>query len=1106
MANIISIIRVDVQDAEGENKNKYWLIDHYRWEGEQKIDQYEEIKNLSKNDKIKLIKNNSLSIDYSVNKAKIEIAESELLRILKAVHPEGFIKEKEDEKYTFWFDSDIIAVDVGKSASTYRNVHSYQYVDKKGDPEIRTSKAGKQYTRYINKNKVKKHIVSNDENGCIFVNGKKYRYLFSTSGDVRGQKARYVLDEIYDKVMEVLYCGMDCHSKMLSCKRNSYLGMAASTSTPVTMPNFVVIDDYQSPVTEKYDYVKGDVSKAHYDVESKPGTEKFKVFDGHGLVDLKLAKQWAKELGLDYIPATFQFRSVPGIKGCVSTFDINTFADENDVDTIIDCGRQKHSLKKEHINLILTLSQFKFAAMMTQTQWKENIASGKYGYTYTWNISDYSVMLHPKQGSKSKALKQHEHLSYQPLQVLELTDQQIANICSKTLNKVERMHTDVDYFLKWRGVNEDSIKYDKSLPPEYKALYYNHDLADDRYIYQKITDDLKRTRREAHYLQIVNGAYQFIIPDLYALAQYAFGLDITGLIPVHTVYNRYWQEKQKQECLLVRNPAIYKETVIASVANEKLNNWEEIKNWFQYQQTGVVLSIHDSSLQKMQSADTDGDHCCCFFQQDILDSIKEHPSNTVIFHQLDEEKTAEQAALNNVDACIESDILGYSNDIGSIVNATTKIIAQITDDKTEEEKQKLWEWVCILSILDCLTIDFAKHGVKAEVPTNIALFLSGISKPWFQKYKDNDEDNENTFLKKINAELSKTEKKEKYVYTDSTMNRICEYMDNNLRAIQIESMNRNRNTEKKEFDWHTLFQDKPNDYRSQKYINEKKTLLALQKQWNGFCNDYQQYNAKHKQDNLWLQKSRLFFAEARNKLLQAQPNVLKCVDNIIAMYYSDADFKNVSSYAILWQCFPTQMINQVQGKTSRTTTYSVEKLNKISHTICSKKKKNPKLKSTMSLHILLTDNDKKVYLTSSEQRRIKSLTETSRGARLYIALLWIARKQNNNTLNVVTKYSKSNKNKSITEYDLMKLCGINRFSVPDAKAELCNCGLLAINLKGKITEFEIQEIKIDCEKKELPICSEKMKKWINHNFPKKNNEPYKYYKYNRYTCGYDKIA
>ena len=941
MNNIISIVRVDVLDAEGENKNKYWLIDHYRWEGKQKIDQYKEIEelSLSENDKIKLIKNNSLSIDYSINKAKIEITESELLRILKAVHPEGFVLERKDDKHAYWFNSDLVVVDVGKSAATYRNVHSYQYVDQKGDQEVRIGKNGKPYMRYVNKNQIKHHDVADNENGCIFINGKKYRYLFSTSGDVRGAKARYVSDNIYDRVMDVLYCDIDPNNKMLSCKRNSYLGMASSTSTPVTMPNFVVIDDYQSPVMEKYDYVKGNVGKAKYEVETKTGTEKFKVFDGHGLVDVKLAEKWAEELKLDYIPSTFQFRSIPGIKGCVSTFDINRFADENHVDSIVDCWHESHNFKKEKIDCILTKSQWKFVRMLKVEQWKNNIVNDKYGYNYTWNISDYSVMLHPKQGSKSKALKMHEHLSYQPLQVLDLTDEQIQNICKKTLDKVRRMHTDVDYFLTWRGVNEESVKNDKSIPPEYKALYYNHDLINDAYIHNKMTKDLERTRREAHYLQIVDGAYQFLIPDLYALAQYAFGMKVTGLLPANTVYNRYTQEKKKEECLLVRNPAIYKETVVATVADKKLDNWANIKDWLKYQQTGVVLSIHDSSFQKMQSADADGDHCCCFFQQDILDSIKAHPSNAVIFKQLDAEQTAGEVPLNDINSCIESDILGYCNDIEIVVNATTKIIAQITPDKSQEQQEKLWEWVREMSILDCLTIDFAKHGVKAEVPSDIKMFISSISKPWFQKFKDGETDN---CSKKINAQLSEDETKDKYVYTDSTMNRICKYMDDNLKAIQIKRTNDNRNSESKDFDWTTLLNGKPNDYRSEKYKIEKQILLKLQKQYTGLCRDCEYYNAKHKQDNLWLQKNRLFFAEARNKLLQAQPDIIRCVDNIITMYYLDKDFTNVTSHAILWRCFPTQMLNRVRGKTSKQMVYSANQINKTAHTISSKKKKNPK--------------------------------------------------------------------------------------------------------------------------------------------------------------------
>lgn len=1106
MNNIISIVRVDVLNAEGENKNKYWLIDHYRWEGKQKIDQYKEIEelSLSENDKIKLIKNNSLSIDYSINKAKIEITESELLRILKVVHPKGFVLERKDDKHSYWFNSDLVVVDIGKSVATYRNVHSYQYIDKKGKPETRTGKNGKQYVRYVNKNQIKHHDVADDENGCIFVNGKKYRYLFSTSGDVRGQKARYVSDDIYDKVMKILYCDIDPNNKMLSCKRNSYLGMAASTSTPVSMPNFVVIDDYESPVTEEYDYVKGDVGKAEYEVETKTGTEKFKIFDGHGLVDIKLAEKWAKELKLDYVPSTFQFRSIPGIKGCVSTFDINRFADENHVDSIVDCWDESHKFKEEKINCILTKSQWKFAKMLTAKQWKENIKSEKYGYTYTWNISDYSVMLHPKQGSKSKALKLHEHLSYQPLQVLDLTDKQIKNICKKTLDKVRRMHTDVDYFLKWRGVNEESVKNDKSIPPEYKALCYNHDLINDAYIHDKMIRDLQRTRREAHYLQIVDGAYQFIIPDLYALAQYAFGIEVTGLLPANTVYNRYTQQKKKEECLLVRNPAIYKETVVATVADERLDNWVNIKDWFQYQQAGVILSIHDSSFQKMQSADADGDHCCCFVQQDILDSIKAHPSNTVIFKQLDEEQTAGKAPLNDIDRCIESDILGYSNDIGTIVNATTKIIAQITPDKSEEEKEKLWEWVREMSILDCLRIDFAKHGVKAEVPNDIKSFLSGISKPWFQKFKDNDE--ADTCSKKINAQLSETETKEKYIYTDSAMNRICKYMDDNLKAIQIKSMNNNRNSESKDFDWTTLLNGKPNDYRSKKYKLEKKTLLELQTQYKELCKDCEYYNAKHKLDDLWTQKSRLFFAEAKNELLQAQPDIIRCVDNIITMYYSDKQFEDVTSYAILWRCFPTQMLNRVRGKANKQMVYSANRISKTAHTISSRKKKSPKLKTAKPLQIIVTDNKNKVYITSTEQRKIKSSTETSRGARLYVALLWIARKQKDSTINVVTKYSRTNRIKSVTEYDICKLCGVDQRAIQDAKAELCHCGLLTICISGEVTKFKIKEIKLDGAQKELPVIAQKMKTWINHNFPKKSNEPYKYYRYNRLTCEFDKIA
>ena len=118
----------------------------------------------------------------------------------------------------------------------------------------------------------------------------------------------------------------------------------------------------------------------------------------------------------------------------------------------------------------------------------------------------------------------------------------------------------------------------KRIPPYYRAVYYASDInkpiifADD-YFKRKVKEDIKgiisRVLSGKFYIA---GNYQVLTPDIYALAQYAFGKKVTGLLQSEEIYSYWWiyhneksskEEKDKDEfacekLALIRNPHIYK--------------------------------------------------------------------------------------------------------------------------------------------------------------------------------------------------------------------------------------------------------------------------------------------------------------------------------------------------------------------------------------------------------------------------------------------------------------------------------------------------------------------------------------------------------------------
>ena len=554
---------------------------------------------LSGEDKKKFDKAAKRKISQDKRKHMILTAESELIRIIRFLSKDSEVSKRK----------------------TKRSRIKRDYVE-----NILSLKVGRSYTKY-------KDQMKNTE--CIVTyNGRKYKRIIVSSSHNRTQKAMLAAENIWDKAMEILLCGInpDTEYRFMS-KWNSYIGLAATDSIPVSMPNIVVVDDKEIRMKAKADVVReidtkdeeGNIQRKFKVLHDKVKRIPTNLFDGAGIVTAKKAVEWSKELNLDYIPASFQFRCIPCLKGKLYVMPVEEFAKEYHVRKITDISGKEWDLFGDKIECILTKSQFKFHDLYKSVQdWRNEFDREVHGYKRTFNISEYDVS-YPE-------LKDTAVMAYQPLQTLHLGENGIKKLCASTVNSYMGACSSAEGFLKFRGIcdkdDKDSEVEWSKFPSYYHAMYYNHSLFHDDFIKKKIRQDLNSTKERAFAGKItVKGNYQTLTPDLFALLQHIFGLEVTGLLKYNQIYSNYWNHHLEGTPWvdIIRSPHIAMEhspvQAVTSGAMEK---------WFAYQKTGIIAGVFGNTIAlKANSADYDGDHVLTVNNPVICEAAIRGFSNTI---------------------------------------------------------------------------------------------------------------------------------------------------------------------------------------------------------------------------------------------------------------------------------------------------------------------------------------------------------------------------------------------------------------------------------------------------------------------------------------------
>lgn len=466
----------------------------------------------------------------------------------------------------------------------------------------------KEYSSVQNKNRLKKiHtdinrltfckdyvlviIDSNSQfdraNKGFYINGIKYKRLVGTTNGVKKNTIVYINDKIRDTVCERMECGRNSNIKLVPAKYEAYRSLICSASVPVSDPKGVLV--VHDCITKFFDsYTKIDDQNSELpQLTQEEGEVELVDSDGYGLILPSKMKEWAEELGENYIPSGCCIRNA-FCKGMLFCFDFIDFAEKVAGKYLVkDVWGQVHDIRD--IEVILTESMLKL--------WDCYKSIDDYlGKTKKYHYHFAITKVTPKK------LDDVRNMNYQFLQSYDFTDDEIKELLQPTVNEIGGvLGGDLNktlLFLNGLDMNENYVK--KLSPTFTKALMIESQLINDPYVKNKVQDMLKKRINNAKIGVIqVKGNYSIISGDPYSLCQSIFKMEVTGLLRRGQVYSKYWSDCDVDKIVGFRPPM----TCHPNIRIFEVANTEEQQYWYRYMNTVTLFNSWDMASHALNGCD-----------------------------------------------------------------------------------------------------------------------------------------------------------------------------------------------------------------------------------------------------------------------------------------------------------------------------------------------------------------------------------------------------------------------------------------------------------------------------------------------------------------------
>ncbi|MED2945369.1 hypothetical protein VSK91_19550 [Bacillus swezeyi] len=788
------------------------------------------------------------------------------------------------------------------------------------------------------------HYRDLHKNGLI-LNKKRFIRFSSSAGQARESTVVFIEEETAKKLNEILDNGRDLNKALVPSKFNAYKGLAGSATQVVSAPRFCLVPDYYSDSQVKVDFVTETDYEDDDLIEVRDIVESFNRFDGQGLISYEMAKKWAGELELDYVPAQWCIRQ-NFLKGMLNTFPIHEFCEKvNNGNYRIrtsykDSNGNPKIVDLRDIDVILTESQFKL--------WDSFPSIEVYEHNCEKNNLKWGVSLHSPKKDKD-ILK----MNYQFLQTLNLNNEDIEKICEKFVNWITGVNSGNIYytilFLLGTDVTDEKIMnyLEKSDNHWVKSLIVNPDLINDKYIKKKIYDLMKKKIQRGCLGDIIlDGNFQTLVSDPYAMMQHVCGLEVTGLLGKREYYSNYWNQKGFKHVDSMRAPLTYRSEHL--ILNLKQN--EDLDYWYRHNYTGIIVNVHGSETMNWAGSDFDYDIIATTSNETVLKGVYKDELPVAYTPPTSTKKVLTEEDLFN------ADLFSFGSIIGSITNKSTSGYALLSQlDADSDEYLTTLTRVKMCTKLQSAQIDKAKIGREVKgIPSrwinyqkskkdgseNVKLAKEFYNKilldkhPYFfiylykgtkNKYKKHVKTYDITCKQRFGIsleELRKVKRKTKeqhgflklferfnpVIESDCVMNRLCKYIESVDFGI--------RNIVNKDVDdqIYRFYMDNTIDFDESRY---KKIMKAYQKHKKSINQSFSLGASSESDKNLYDAELCNNFSNSlelfKQKINDICSNVYEAVNYIIRLFYVD---EKSSNKEILWHLYGQYIFENVKRKQS----------------------------------------------------------------------------------------------------------------------------------------------------------------------------------------------
>ena len=592
------------------------------------------------------------------------------------------------------------------------------------------------------------------------LNGKHYVRFMVGSGQMRRNTVTFINQDLFDYMQERLMCGLNEKIKTINlAKLSAYFALSFSSVLWVREPRVCVIKDFETVIpNQKVNWINKNedgntVEQIYKDI-------KLNSADGQGLISPDMAKEWANDMHLNYVPCSFVVRTA-FIKGNLVPFDFKAYAKEHGVLKIKDRYGTEYNI--DDIDVLLSESQFKMAKYYSS--W-EGYLSYHRAYNLKWGVARYN-----KEFDDEYVLT-----NYQYIQVLNLTKEDIHGLVSYTTDWIKKICSgELNYALTYNvGVKNPSLSIDSIInscsSTFTKAIVKNPDMLKDGFVQRKIYNSIKESIRQAKIGRIwVKGNYSFMISDPVAQCRSALGLNPEGLLPANYVYSNFWNSRGVTgELCLLRSPL----THYSEVNVQNLANTEDMQRWYKYIYSGIIYNIYDISVVKHADSDFDGDICMSTNNPYFLKGAK-RDELPILYDK--EAVPTQKITLPNQIRC---DVKGLDTKVGQITNYSTSMLAMLPlfkGDKQVEQKNEIEKRLKLLRELQGAEID----KIKGTTPPN-------FPKSWRHWVKINKDDDDIVKAEKYKYNSMVVKKKPYFfIYLYTTLMNEYKAYEKNFNTISL---------------------------------------------------------------------------------------------------------------------------------------------------------------------------------------------------------------------------------------------------------------------------------------------------------------------------------